>query len=109
MKAEFQSLFEAIGEARHPEPLDLTAALQALPEAGKLPFPWETWTLIGLIRHRRRQLWVGNIITERLGGNLLELGRMGAFGHPPVPQRGPVPGLPEWEYYFHGRGCCLTH
>jgi hypothetical protein len=17
--------------------------------------------------------------------------------------------LPEWEYYFHGKGCCLTH
>ena len=26
-----------------------------------------------------------------------------------VPQSGPVPGLSEWEYYFHGRGCCPTH
>jgi hypothetical protein len=34
---------------------------------------------------------------------------MGALGHPQVPQSGPVPGLPEWEYYFHGKGCCLTH
>jgi hypothetical protein len=32
------------------------------------------------------------------------------LGHPEgVPQSGPVPGLPEWEYYFHGRGCSLTH
>ncbi len=34
----------------------------------------------------------------------------GALGHPDgVPQSGSVPGSPEWEYYFHGRGCCLTH
>src|SRR5262249_27557758 len=23
--------------------------------------------------------------------------------------QGPVPGLPEWEYCFHGIGCCLTN
>jgi hypothetical protein len=35
---------------------------------------------------------------------------MGAFGHPEdIPQSGLVPGLPKWEYYFHGRGCCLTN
>jgi hypothetical protein len=35
---------------------------------------------------------------------------MGALGHPPeIPQQGLVPGLTEWEYYFHGKGCCLTH
>lgn len=109
MKAEFQSLFAALREARRLEPLDLIAAVQALPPVARLPSPWETWTLIGLVRHRRRQLWVGDTITARLGANLLELGRMGALGHPPVPQSGPVPGLPEWEYYFHGKGCCLTH
>src|SRR5262249_12038996 len=26
-----------------------------------------------------------------------------------VPQSGSVPGLPEWEYDFHGRGCCVSH
>jgi hypothetical protein len=109
MKAEFQSLFQAIGEARRPGPRELTAAVQALPAVDRLPSPWEAWALIGLVRHRRRQLWVGDVITARLGGDLLELARMGALGHPPIPQSGPVPGLPEWGYYFHGKGCCLTH
>jgi hypothetical protein len=44
-----------------------------------------------------------------LGGSPLEIARLGAFGHPPGPQQGPVPGLPEWEYYFHGKGCRVTH
>ena len=26
-----------------------------------------------------------------------------------IPQSGLVPGITEWEYYFHGKGCCLTH
>jgi hypothetical protein len=81
-----------------------------LPEPGALPSPWETWTLIGLVRHRARQLWVADIIRNRLRGTLSDLARMGALGHPEgVPQSGPVPGMPEWEYYFHGIGCCLTH
>jgi hypothetical protein len=109
MKEEFQPLFHALGETHRAEPLDLATALEALPAVGRLPSPWETWTLIGLIRHRRRQLWVGDVITARLGADLLELAEMGALGHPPVHQSGPVPGLPEWEYYFHGIGCCLTH
>jgi hypothetical protein len=109
MESEFDSLFRALVEARGPQPPDLTAAVRALPAVGLLPLPWETWTLLGLVRHRRRQLWVGEIVTDRLGGDRLELARMGAFGHPQVPQSGPVPGLPEWEYYFHGRGCCLTN
>jgi hypothetical protein len=29
--------------------------------------------------------------------------------HGQIPQQGIVPGLPAWESYFHGRGCCLTH
>lgn len=34
---------------------------------------------------------------------------MGALGHPDGPQHGLVPRLTDWEYFFHGRGCCLTH
>jgi hypothetical protein len=61
------------------------------------------------VRHRKRQLWVAEIIRTRLGGSLTDLARLGALGHPPQSQDGTVPGLPEWEYYFHGIGCCLTH
>ena len=109
MTTPLDSLFQALGEAPLPPPVDVAAAVQALPAVGELPSPWETWTLFGLVRHRHRQLWVGSLVTTVLGGRLLELARMGAFGHPPVPPSGPVPGLPEWEYYFHGKGCCLTH
>jgi hypothetical protein len=35
---------------------------------------------------------------------------MGAFGHTDeIPQSRSVPGILEWEYYFHERGCCLSH
>src|SRR5262249_52190573 len=82
----------------------------ALPEAGRLPLPWTTWTLIGLVRHRRRQLWVAEVVTDRLGGDLEAIATMGALGHPlDLPQHGLVPGLTDWGYYFHGKGCCLTY
>lgn len=83
---------------------------ERLPSPGASPSPWLTWTLIALLRHRQRQLWVGQIMRERLDGDLGLIASGGAFAHPETrPQRGPVPGLPEWEYYFHGYGCCLTH
>ncbi len=74
-----------------------------------LPSPWLAWLLLGLFRHRRRQQWVADIVTTRLDGDLDQLAGYGALGHPARPQSGSVPGLPEWEYYFHGIGCCLTH
>jgi hypothetical protein len=79
-------------------------------DAHDLPSPWTTWTLIGLVRHRQRQRWVGQVVTERLGGGLGQLAQAGALAHPRGrPQKGLVPGLEEWGYYFHGIGCCLTH
>jgi hypothetical protein len=110
MDARFDALLAAFARAREPATVDLAAALRALPETGALPSPWETWTMIGLVRHRERQLWVADIIRSRLRGTPSDLAAIGAFGHPEgVPQSGPVPGLPEWEYYFHGRGCCISH
>jgi hypothetical protein len=86
------------------------AAWASLPIPGQLPPPWLTWTLIALVRHRRRQLWIGDIVRARLDGDLLCIARIGSLGHPEGrPQQGPVPGWPEWEYFFHGIGCCLTH
>lgn len=91
-------------------PLHDDGAWAALSSPGILPHPWAVWTLIGLVRHRRRQLWVADIVCNRLGGDLRRIAVAGSFGHPEErAQRGPVPGLPEWEYYFHGCGCCLTH
>ncbi len=108
--ARLRTLLAAFARAADPEPNDLVASLRRLPEPDVLPSPWETWTLIGLARHRGRQLWVADIIRTRLRGTPSDLAVVGALGHPEgVPQLGPVPGMPEWEYYFHGRGCCITH
>ena len=71
---------------------------------------WSLWTLASLARHVERQKWVGYVVETRLRGDLAQLGAAGAFGHPEkLPQSGDVPDLPEWEYFFHGKGCCLTH
>jgi hypothetical protein len=110
MDARLDVLFAAFSRAAEPEPCDVASFLQGLPDPGALPSPWQTWTLIGLVRHRERQLWVANIIRNCLRGAPADLAAIGALGHPEgVPQSGPVPGMPEWEYYFHGRGCRLTH
>src|SRR4051794_2643642 len=110
MDARFDALLVAFARAGEPEPADLAAFLRGLPVPGTLPSPWETWTLIGLVRHRERQLWVETIVRTRLRGDPAGLAAIGALGHPEgVKQSGPVPGMPEWEYYFHGRGCCISH
>lgn len=110
MNARLAALLAAITRTGEPVPTNLPAALRGLPVPSSLPSPWETWTLFGFVRHRERQSWVAEIVRDRLQGNLRHLARRGSLGHPAdVPQRGSVPGLPEWEYYFHGRGCCVTH
>jgi hypothetical protein len=110
VNAQISALLAAFTRSQEPAPGELDSALRSLPEPDALPSPWETWTLIGLVRHRERQFWVADIIRTRLRGAPSDLATAGAFGHPEgVPQSGPVPGMPEWEYYFHGRGCCLTH
>ena len=106
----FDSVWHAFEQALGEPPDDLATAICALPDAGRLPLPWATWTLIGLVRHRRRQLWVAQVVATRLQGEPESIATRGAFGHPEdIPQRGLVPGLTDWEYFFHGRGCCLTH
>jgi len=108
--ATFDPLWRAFQQAQREPPGDLATSVRALPEVGRLPSAWATWTLIGLVRHRRRQLWVAEIVASKLGGNPKALALRGALGHPTkMTQHGLVPGLTEWEYDFHGRGCCLTH
>jgi hypothetical protein len=71
--------------------------------------PWASWTLFSLIRHRPRQEFVSQILQQNLGVDKLNLAKRGYDAHPEGINRGPVPGLPDWEYYLHGRGCSLTH
>jgi hypothetical protein len=70
--------------------------------------PWALWLLFGLIRHEPRQRWVAQIAGERLGADLRGISTAGAFAHPEDEDSGLVPGLTDWMYSFHGRGCCLT-
>lgn len=71
---------------------------------------WALWTLLSLHKHLDRQKWVGFIVESRLKGDLQKIGCAGAFGHPEgLPQSGDVPDEPEWKYFFHGCGCCLTN
>lgn len=110
MDTHLAALLAAFDRLRESEPVDLVHSLRGLPEPGALPSPWNTWTLIGFTRHRERQLWVAEIICKRLRGALADLAAIGALGHPHgVAQSGSVPGMPDWEYFFHGRGCCVTH
>jgi hypothetical protein len=71
------------------------------------PAPESRWLLLALSRHVERQRWVARVGAERLGADIAQIGRAGAFGHPER-QRGAVPGLPDWTFYFHGIGLCLT-
>ena len=71
---------------------------------------WSLWTLVCLHKHLDRQRWVAYIVESRLKGDLRQIGSAGAFGQPEaLPQSGKVPDEPEWKYFFHGCGCCLTN
>jgi hypothetical protein len=71
---------------------------------------WQLWTLVCLVRHLKRQQWVAYVVESQLHGDLTEIGTRGYVGHPEgVDQSGEVPNFPDWKYYFHGSGCCLTH
>jgi hypothetical protein len=110
MDSQIVKLLDAVRQAGCSSPDDIPAFLESLPDAGTLPSPWETWTLFGFIRHRERQYWVRDIIQNKLSGNSSAIAAMGNMGHPEgVPPSGSVPTMPEWEYEFHGQGCCLTH
>ncbi|MCA9007426.1 MAG: hypothetical protein KDA70_19295 [Planctomycetaceae bacterium] len=71
--------------------------------------PWATWTLFSLIRHRQRQAFVAEIVRDRVGVRLEHLARRGYDAHPPDKGHGVVPGLADWDYNLHGRGCCVIH
>jgi hypothetical protein len=65
---------------------------------------------VALHAHLPRQQWVEEVITRHLSASPAQLATDGAFGHPDsIPHQGTVPTLPEWQYRFHGCGCCLTH
>ena len=110
MNLPIDAFLSAISRCAEPVPGELAEALRRLPEPTETLSPWEAWILIGLARHRARQYWVSDIIKTRLLGSPVDLASIGGLAHSrSFPQHGTVPGMPEWEYYFHGIGCCLTH
>lgn len=92
-----------------PSEAELSALLESHPVVTGLDH-WELWTLVCLRRHLDRQKWVGYIVETKLKADLAQLGTSGSLGHPEeIPQSGSVPDEPQWRYYFHGKGCCLTN
>jgi hypothetical protein len=85
---------------------DPTAKESPLPIA--VPSPWSLWLLMSLVRQVERQRWVSTILASKLGVDMDAMSVAGAMAQPPVAQLGPVPGYSDWEYYFHGRGCCRS-
>ena len=71
------------------------------------------WTLVGLVRHLYRQLWVGEVVRDLFGVDLKKLSRYGSGAHPRglpgPPGKRPLPGVEGWSYFFHGKGCALRH
>jgi hypothetical protein len=88
MLRSYQNLFDVMAAA-----VQGTAGEPIPSRNAELPSPWESWTTISLIRQRDRQIW-GRSVVERLDRSIPE---------------GTIPGLSEWEFRFHGLGCCLTH
>lgn len=104
MNRKYARLIRAFRLARRRPPADLATALNDLPEVGRLPSPWVTWTLLGLVRHRSRLLRMGHVVrTQNLRPD-----RPGEVGLA-VPPEGVVPGLLEWEYRRHGIRFCVRH
>ncbi len=56
--------------------------------------PWTLWLLICLSRQIKRQSWLKSVHDKIMEKDLGESGI--------------VPNHPEWEYYYHGMGLCLT-
>lgn len=71
--------------------------------------PWVSWLYLCLVRHRTRQQFVLDSMKLRLNGDPTVIAAAGALGHPEGSRFGLVPGDSNWEYRFHGRGCCMTH
>src|SRR5262249_15137423 len=69
MRKPYDALFRSLDRICQAEPARVKRVLEDPPGADDLPSPWSTWTLIGLCRHRERQLWVGEIVTNRLQGS----------------------------------------
>jgi hypothetical protein len=65
MDARIDQLLDAFRHASEGPPADTTAFFRSLPDAGALPSPWETWTLIGLVHHHTRQVWVRDLQRAR--------------------------------------------
>jgi hypothetical protein len=94
-------LMQAFDRARQGIPSHLASAMDALPAVGELPSPWATWTLIELVRYRRRQTWAREAIHES------DLWRVASIEENRDEEdilEGTLPGSPRWEYQIE-TGC----
>jgi hypothetical protein len=82
---------------------------RAGPELEGLVSPWGLWVLFGLVEHHHLQWWMGKVLREQLRGDLWTVGGRGHLQSMGLTRKGTLPGLNEWDYCFHGIGCCLKH
>ncbi len=94
-------LMQAFDRARQGMPSHLASAMLALPAVGELPSPWATWTLIELVRYRRRQSWARGAIHE---SDLWRVASIEEYRDEEDTLEGNLPGFPQWEYQID-TGC----
>jgi hypothetical protein len=95
------------------ESTNLPELAGTIPPPGRLPPPWISWTLLGLIYYLDRKLWAWETVCERLGPHVER------DSEPKDPERiidflqqgeqGILPGFPDWSYWLNQNLIDLTH
>ena len=107
LTTELSNLFDALDAADFDPPHDLAAALDALPPAGTLPAPHDTWTLLALARYGARKLWAHRAIHTRLAPAWAR--RHGSRPLEEATGRFILPGRPDWDAELDGNDSYLVH
>jgi hypothetical protein len=108
MNSQFEALLNVVAQDPWDVPPDLRAALDAEPEAGRLPEPWTGWTVIALASYAGRKAWAQRLVDGRILPSLAS--RQGREVEPQdLVARGIVPGMPAWEFALDRGIGLLTH
>jgi hypothetical protein len=116
---DLRNYLDSFASSRLAAPSDLKLAIGELPVVGEFPSPWATWTLIELVRYRRRQIWAEGLVGDRLPHLAAARSEAITVGFDPSSpewedseeiEEGYVPGSPDWGYAAEPRldYCNLT-
>lgn len=97
-------LLWGIEQLGNPVPLSARQGeLRAFAGLGTQVTPGEFWTVVCFVRYLSRVEWGAKLVAARILAGPEKLLPEN------TPHHGIVPGVPDWEYMFHGIGCRLTH